>query len=121
MRVLPRQMTIKNKAKDHHMFQIVAFKNRISPNHLPNDYPKRNINQEPFTTFLPNAEEQLQLVEELVVLVGNKWAEYVSALAWYADHIPKHIQHENMEETKKKTEKVNSNVGCCSTCTSLAH
>ena len=35
MRVLPRQMTIKNKAKDHHMFQTVAFKNRISPNHLP--------------------------------------------------------------------------------------
>ena len=107
MRVLPRQMTIKNKAKDHHMFQTVAFKNRISPNHLPDDQPKRDINQEPFTTFLPSAEEQLQLVEELVVLVGNKWTEYVPALAWYADYIPKHIQHENMKETKRKTEKVN--------------
>ncbi len=32
MRVLPRQMTIKNKGKDHHMFQIVAFKNRVNPN-----------------------------------------------------------------------------------------
>ena len=28
-RVLPRQMTIKNKAKDHHMFQTVAFTVRI--------------------------------------------------------------------------------------------
>ena len=100
-------MTIKNKAKDHHMFQTVAFKNRISPNHLPDDQPKRYINQEPFTTFLPSAEEQLQLVEELVVLVGNKWTEYFPALGWYADYIPKHIRHENMKETKRKTEKVN--------------
>jgi hypothetical protein len=106
MRVLPRQMTIKNKAKDHHMFQICAFKNRISPNHLPDDKPNRDINKEPFTTFLPSAEEQLQLVEEFVILVGNKWADYIPALAWYADpDLPMHIHHENMDQTKKKTEK----------------
>ena len=27
MRCTPRQMTLKNRNKDHHMFQIVAFKN----------------------------------------------------------------------------------------------
>ena len=36
----PRQMTLKNRNKDHHMFQIVAFKNRVSSNYLPLDKPK---------------------------------------------------------------------------------
>ena len=112
MRVLPRQMTIKNKGKDHHMFQIVAFKNRVNPNFLPDDRPKSDINKEPFTTFLPSAKEQLQLVEELVVLVGNKWAKYVPALSWYADHLPKHIHHENIAQTKEKTDKVNFHYIC---------
>lgn len=34
MRILPRQMTLNNKNKDHHMYQIVSFKNRIPSNHL---------------------------------------------------------------------------------------
>ena len=40
MRCTPWQMTLKNRNKDHHMFQIVAFKNRVSSNHLPSDKPK---------------------------------------------------------------------------------
>ena len=33
MNCTPRQMTLKNRKKDHHMFQIVAFKNRVTSNH----------------------------------------------------------------------------------------
>ena len=36
----PLQMTLKNRNKDHHMFQIVAFKKRVSSNYLPSDKPK---------------------------------------------------------------------------------
>ena len=39
IRCKPRQMTMKNRNKDHHMFQLVAFQNRVSPNHLPNYAP----------------------------------------------------------------------------------
>ena len=88
------------------MYQLVAFKNRVSSNHLPAGKPERDINTEPYTTFLPSADEQLQLVEELIVLVGHKWAEHIPELSWYKDFLPDHIQHDNIEETRKKTEKV---------------
>ena len=83
IRCKPRQMTMKNRNKDHHMFQLVAFQNRVSPNHLPNDAPKSDVMKEPFTTFLPSVDEQAQLVEELVILAGQKWALNIPALAWF--------------------------------------
>lgn len=107
MRILPRQMTLSNRNKDHHMFQLVSFKNRISSNHLPNSSPKADVNQVPFSTFLPSAKDQCTLTEELVVLVGHVWAKYIPSLAWFVDFLPKHIVHAQMESTRKKTEKVN--------------
>lgn len=106
MRCDPRQMTVKNRVKDHHMFNILAFKNRVNPNHLPNIEPKRDIDKEPFTTFLPSAEEQVTLTEEFVVLVGHVWATCIPALAWFKDHIPKEIHHDHVKEARTKTEKV---------------
>jgi hypothetical protein len=102
----PRQMTKKNQNKDHHMFQFVGYKNRISSNHLPNDKPTMKVQDISLTTFLPNAAEQRMLVDELVILVGNKWAEYIPALWWFKEHIPDRIVHEYMQVTKLKTEKV---------------
>ncbi len=110
MRVSPRQLTLQNRTKDHHMFQLVAFKNRVAGNHLPDTQPKRDISKEPFTTFLPNANEQHKLVEEFIVLIGHKWAKYIPELSWYKDHLPQHIVHEKMDETKKVTEKVSLNL-----------
>ena len=81
----------------------------MSPNHLPNDAPKSDVMKEPFTTFLPSVDEQAQLVEELVILVGQKWASYISALAWFKDHLPARIHHEHMEQMKTKTRKVSFN------------
>ena len=109
IRCKPRQMTVKNRNKDHHMFQLVAFQNRVSPNHLPNDATKSDVMKEPFTTFLPSVDEQAQLVEELVILVGQKWASYIPALAWFKDHLPARIHHEHMEQMKTKTKKVSFN------------
>ena len=73
--------------------------------HLPAGKPERDINTKPYTTFLSSADEQLKLVEELIVLVGHKWAECIPELSWYKDFLPDHIQHDNIEETRKKTER----------------
>ena len=105
MRILPRQMTLTNRNKDH-MFQLVSFKNRISSNHLPNSSCKAVVNQVQFSTFLPNAEDQSTLIEELIVLVGHVWAKYIPSLAWFHECLPKYIVHAQMENRKKKTEKV---------------
>ena len=107
IRVTPRQMTIKNQTSDIHLFQYVAFKNRVSGNHLSNEIPTVACKDIPLTSFLPSVSEQQLLVDELTVLVGHKWASYIPSLKWFDDILPKHIQHNYMNQTKTKTEKVN--------------
>ena len=106
IRVTPRQMTMKNQTSDIHLFQYVAFKNRVSGNHLSNEIPNVACKDIPLTSFLPSVSEQQLLVNELTVLVGHKWATYIPSLKWFDDFLPKHIQHNHMNETKTKTEKV---------------
>ena len=102
----PRQMTMKNRNKDHHMFQIVAFKNRKSSNHLPSNVHNGDVNTIPFTTFLPSPEDQSKLKDELVIIVGHKWAQYIPALSWLKEYLPPNITHEYIDKTHQKTEKV---------------
>lgn len=106
MRKLPRQMTLNNKNKDHHMYQMVSYKNRIPSNHLSNKQPKNDVKLVSLSTFLPSATEQSVLVEEFSILIGHVWGQYIPSLAWFLEHIPKRIVHAEMENTKKKTEKV---------------
>ena len=69
MRCTPWQVTLKNRNKDHHMFLIVAFKNRVSSNHLPADKPKRNIKR---SLFQPSFQ----------VLTSNPYYRETSMYLW---------------------------------------
>ncbi len=102
----PRQMTLQNRNKDHHLFQLVAFKNRVPSNHLPSNIPSSDICKIPFSSILPSPDEQTTLKEELVVLVGLKWAHYIPALSWLEEHLPPFIPHQNTDMTQVKSEKV---------------
>ena len=106
MRILPRQMTLNNKNKDHHMYQIVAFKNRVPSNHFSNKQAKNNVESIPLSLFLPSATEQTILIDELVILIGHIWSQYIPSLQWFSESLPPVIVHGQMENTKKKTEKV---------------
>lgn len=101
-----RKMTLTNRNKDHHLFQLVAFKNRIPSNHLPSNVANADIMKIPFSSFIPSPEEQSTLKEELAVHVGLKWAHYIPALSWLKDHLPPCVTHENMDKTRMKTDKV---------------
>ena len=100
MRILPRQMTLSNKNKDHHMYQLVAFKNRIPSNDLSNENAKNDVKQVPLSTFLPSAAEQSALVEEFVILVGHVWGQYIPLLSWFLEHLPQWIVHAQMDNQK---------------------
>ncbi|KAL9958567.1 hypothetical protein ACROYT_G035597 [Oculina patagonica] len=66
IRCKPRQMAVKNRNKDYHMFQWVALENRVSPNHLPNNAPKKDVMKEPFTTF-SLSQSQINISQSLKV------------------------------------------------------
>jgi len=104
--VKPRHLMKTHQNKDHHMFQYACYENRISPSHLPYDKPTGTIDSIPFTTFLPTAQEQETLVEQLTLLVCQQWTKYVPALSWFKEHVPEQIQHKHMAGAKKKTNKV---------------
>ena len=106
MMIKPRQMTQANQNKDHHMFQYVAYENRVSPNHLPDDAPIGDVTKVPFTTFLPSTAEQELLSEELALVMCHMWATHIPSLSWFADCVPTNIPHKHMDDMKKKTNKV---------------
>lgn len=106
MRILPRQMTLNNKNKDHHMYQLIAFKNRIPSNDFSNKQYSNDVKSLPLSIFLPSAKEQSTLVDELVVLIGHIWSQYIPSLEWFQEYLPPVIVHAQMDNTKRKTEKV---------------
>ena len=108
--IKPCQMTQENQNKDHHMFQYVAYENRVSPNHLSDESPIGDINKVQFTTFLPSTAEQELLSEQLAIAVCHIWAAHIPPVSWFANCVPATIPHKHMNEMKKKTNKVNKNI-----------
>ena len=110
MIIKPRQMTQANQNKDHHMFQYIAYENRVSPNHLSDEVPIGDINKVPFTTFLPSTAEQELLSEQLAIAVCHIWAAHIPSLSWFSNCVPSTIPHKHMNEMKKNTNKVSKNI-----------
>ena len=108
MRTKVRQMTLKNQHKDHHMFQLCAYKIRIPGNNLDNSKPKDNIETVEFHNFVPNCDEKAKIAEELTFHVAVQWAENLSYFGPYKAVLPKYIKHQYMKETKQKTDRVRS-------------
>lgn len=106
LRTKVRQMTLKNQHKDHHMFQICAYKNRISDNTLDNTKPKDNIQTVEFHNFVPSPTEKQKLAEELSFHVAVQWTENLSCFGPYRAVLPKYIDHQFIKETKRKSERV---------------
>ncbi|XP_070581579.1 uncharacterized protein [Ptychodera flava] len=101
-----RQITQSNQNKDHHLYHLVAYKNRVAGHHLPDDKPQANPLAVPLKQFLPSEEDQSTLIEEMALLVTWTWSKYIPSIADYGIHVDQTMHHENMESMKKKTEKV---------------
>ena len=104
--ITPRHMTQERQRIDHHLYQINAYKHRVSGNQLPNDTPKGCIDKIPFMSLLPNEQDDQHLTKEFSCILGWTWAKYVPALQWFSDYLPKHIDHRYIKELSQKTEKV---------------
>jgi hypothetical protein len=88
------------------MYQLIAFKNRIPSNDFSNKQYSNDVKSLPLSIFLPSAKEQSTLVDELVVLIGHIWSQYIPSLEWFQEYLPPVIVHAQMDNTKRKTEKV---------------
>ena len=91
-------MTVKNRSKNHHHISVGGVQTICQMT--------KDVMKESFKSFLPSVNEQATLVEELVVLVGQKWASLIVALSWFKECLPERIDHEHMAQERKKTQKV---------------
>lgn len=101
-----RHMTIENQNKDQHLYQICAYKNRVSGNTLDNTKPKLDIYTVPFSTFLPSLNDQDCLINEFSHLVAQYWATLIPCFRVYQNVIPNYIEHKYMQEMSQKTVRV---------------
>ena len=111
MRTKVRQMTLTNQNKDQHMFQVCSYKNRVSGNHLDDTKPKDNIETVQFKRLVPGPHEQSKLIQEFAFLVATQLTELIPCFVQFKPTLPKHIEHENLRDTTKKSERVSTCTG----------
>ena len=92
---------------DHHMFNTMAVMDRI-----PNIHP---LGATPFTAdigavecikFLPSADDEKRLHYEVSHLCGQILVKYCPQLSWMGQYFHKHIPHEYMKFTSRKSKVV---------------
>ncbi|XP_062571098.1 uncharacterized protein LOC134233123 [Saccostrea cucullata] len=103
LRTKVRNMTITNQNKDQHMFQICAYENRVSGNHLDNSGPKTNIDTYNFKNLIPGEHEKKCFLSEAAFLVAQQWSKYIPHFLPYINVLPKYISHEYLKEMKTRT------------------
>ena len=102
-----RHMTQSRQHKDYHLFNMLAYKNRVSGNELPDDTPTRNVIEMPLAAFLPDGQDNKHYLDEFIHLVAWVWVKHIPALKWWKDYLLPHIPHEHEKEMKTVTERVN--------------
>lgn len=108
MRTQVRQMTTKNQAKDHHMYNMACYMNRVSGNHLDNTIAIGDTNNVPFTDFVPGPEQHKKLLDDFAFLVAHEWCTRILWLRPFKIALPVHIQHPYMKEMRSKTQRVST-------------
>ena len=104
LRIRPRQSTMMDKTKDLHYYHLLAVENRIVDHNLSSETPPpADIRKVPLTTLLPSLEDNEHLRNEWATLIGHCIARNIPSLDWMGSFVPSHIQHQYMNETKKKS------------------
>lgn len=106
MRTQVRQMTIKNQAKDFHIYNLCAYMNRVSGNHLDNTTPKRDVSSVMHSELIPGELLHQKLIEEFSFLIAQEWCTRIVWLRPFKTALPAYIQHPYMKEMQQKTKRV---------------
>lgn len=102
LRTKVRQLTIKNQTKDFHMYNLCAYSNRVSGNHLNNTSAMGDISSKLFSEFIPGEELHTKLINEFAFLVAHEWCTRIVWLRLFKSTLPKYIDHPYMKEMKQK-------------------
>ena len=106
MKVDPRQMSKTYQRKDHHLFNLIAYMNRIGGENLDNSGPKVKASEFPLNMFVPTNEDVEAFKDTCSILIAHVWADFIPAFNWMKYVLPEYITHEHISQVKEKTERV---------------
>ena len=101
-----RQMTSNSQNKDQHMYQMCAYVNRVSGNHLDNTKPLQDPQMAPFSQLVPGDDEKEEMITNFSYLVAKKWCQYLTYFTPFDGSLPDYIEHEFIRETTICTKRV---------------
>ena len=109
LRTQVRQMTMKKQAKDHHMYQMCCYLNRVSGNMLDNNSLIHDVTTIPFSSLILGPEDNKKLMENFAFLVAHEQCDNITWLRPFKAALPAYIQHQYMKAMEAKTQRVSSN------------
>lgn len=101
--VSPRQMRSTHQTKSIHKTHAIAVQNRVDNSTMDNETPLGNMATTVLTDLIPSTMDNEKLESHLVTLIGHVWAKNLPELSWFADVLPKFIEHPYQSQMKKKS------------------
>ena len=98
-------LTKERQYKDYHLFNLLAYKNRVGANQLSDEVPSDPMDT-PLSSFLPSDDDNKHYLQEFTHITAWVWCRQIPALRWWEKHLPSHLSHEHEGEMKRKTERV---------------
>lgn len=98
-----RNMTTDHQNKSKHYVQIMAVKDRVNCEHLPDDQPIGDLLELENNQFLPSLEDHETLRNDLIHAIAILLIENVKSFKVFEDVFPKHFQHEYSDVMSRKS------------------
>lgn len=101
--IKPRDMRIDHQTQSLHYFHSFAVKDRVSFSSLPNTVSLINPAEVDLQCFLPTADDQLVLEENLCVLISRMVVQYIPFFRKCTIKVKQHIDHLYSKEMARKS------------------
>ena len=103
LRILKGHMRKGIANEDLHLFATNFIENRLSFNHLPNEFPLGDIKTIARSKFSPSVAELKMYAQSAKILVGRIVLEFCPQFKFLQNVIPNHINHEYSEVMSQKS------------------
>jgi len=100
-----RHMSEQNKNKSLHTFNLVAMRDVVSGNNLPDKHVK-TLNDIEISEFLPGHNDVEQLKKDFIVMWARVMVKNIPAFNFLKGVVIQHIQHQYSKEMQAITEEV---------------
>jgi L1 cell adhesion molecule like protein len=104
MLIKVRSMTLENRNRDIHWFNLMAIILKVTGDHLPDDGPQRILTDVPNADLIPSPEDNCSLAQDFAHLIARSWTKNFDILKNFRHIVPRHIPHVYSEVMKNVTD-----------------